>query len=232
MMKDALERANEHIDMQAGRLAELEKQLAGMCPCDKMVQLVKTNGSLSDAMHQLANECEKLRAAQGDLRGMRRIYTKGYHAKGGMGRLISWFNNSGGISHVPTLIYSRTVDLGSKVLWEIEADSKKGVIGHEHDKAARSGDYYYCEVTIEQYRMIVAAAEGLVGKRYDKPGIMGFVTRKRMEDPERWFCSESQAHVMEQGGMPISRKPAWKTAPYDCVSSIRWTPCKQEEVVA
>lgn len=210
----------------------LERLLDTVCPCDKMVRLVDTNGCLSDAMHQMAGECERLRAERGDPRGIRRVYTKGYHAKGGMGRLISWFNNSGGISHVPTLIYPKTVDVGRKVLWEIEADSKSGVIGHEHDKEARSGDYYYCEATIEQFRKLVSVAEGLVGRRYDKPGILGFVTRKRMEDPGRWFCSESQAYVMERGGLPLSRRPAWKTTPYDCVSSIRWTPCRKREVVA
>lgn len=225
-MKDALDRAQEHIDLQAARIKELE----GRCPCEKVTRLVQTNSGLSDAIHQMANECEKLRAEQGDARGLRRVYTKEYYAKGRMGRLIARFTNSGNVSHVPTLIYGKTVDVGKKELWEIEADGKEGVIGHAHDKTARAGSYYYADVTLEQFKMLVAAAESLVGSEYDKPGILGFVTRKRMEDPYKWFCSESQAWVMRQAGLELSRKPAWKMTPYDCVSSIRWTPCESEEV--
>lgn len=197
------------------------------CPCKKLVDA-------NDAVHQLAHECERMAAANGDTRGIRRVYMKAYYPDSLVGRIISRFTWSKEkkrkFCHVSTLIYPKTIDIGVKELWEIESTNKKGVHEHAHDLNARAGEYFYMDLTIEQYRNVVARGTQILGCKYDRPGNLGFVLRRRIEDPERWFCSESQAHTFEVDA-PFIRKPAYKVNPYDCVTSMIWTPCSRDEVL-
>lgn len=204
------------------------------CPCKKMVAIMESNDSLSEAVHQMAHELELYRAQHGDERGIRRVYMKAYYVDSLIGQLISRFTWSKDsrkrkICHVSTLIYGKTVDVGVKELWEIESTSKDDVHDHPHIHDAREGEYYFMDVTIEQYKDIVARAKSIVGCKYDRIGNLGFVLRRRIEDKSKWFCSESQAWAFWNSA-PLSRKPPYKETPYDCATSIRWTPCGKEEV--
>lgn len=207
----------------------MAQPLKSDCPCERMLRVTEANNSLSDSLHQLAHECEKLRALQGDSRGIRRVYVKGYFAKNRIGRLIRWHTYAERTSHV-SVIFPKPVDLGRMELYEVEADGKLGVIGHPHDKDARAGDYYYCDMTIEQYRAFVGIALSLVGKEYDRAGIKAFIFRSRRHDPDKWFCSELDGHCFRQVDLPLSRKPDYVLSPYDVITSIRLTPCSKEEV--
>lgn len=224
-MKDSLDLANERIDIMKQEIDGLNKKIAEMCPCARLT-------TAEDAAHMLGNECEKLMAERGDRRGMRRLYMKAYRADSAIGRIIAkfTFNRKSKICHVSTLIYSKQTDIGRIELFEIEATSRDNVHEHVHDKDARDGDYFYMDVTLEQFRHIVARAKSIVGCKYDRIGNLGFVTRTRIENPYKWFCSESQAWVFETDA-PISRMPAYKHTPYGCSTSIAWTPCSKEEVV-
>ena len=198
------------------------------CPYKELLNEKRANADMSAAYHQLANECEKMMAQLGNRRGMRRVFYKCYFSQNRTGRFISWFNN-GPISHV-SFIFPKATDVGKTMLWEIEADSKAGVIEHPHDVDTRKGDYRYIDCTIEECRKMSAFAMSLVGKKYDKPGILGFVTRTRMEDPDKWFCSELLAAVTASGDHPLSYRHPATVNPTDCWASVGGTPCPKEAV--
>ena len=178
------------------------------CPCEVLLKAREDMGAMSDAYHQLANECEKLMASQGDRRGMRRVFYKCYYPQNRVGRLISFFGN-GPISHV-SFVFPKPTDIGVM---------------------ARPGEYRYIDCTLEEYRTMVAFAFSTVGSKYDKPGIMGFVTRKRMEDPEKWFCSENLSTIALRGGHPLSHKHPSSIDPTDCWASVGGTPCDKSAVM-
>ena len=159
-----------------------------------------------------------------------RVYWKCYHPQNWAGRFIDWFTHGENTSHV-SIIFPKMLNETSFVLWEVEADSKKGVIGHRHNVWDRDGEYRYVDLMEYEYRILGATALKLVGKKYDKPGIIGFVTRTRREDPARWFCSELVAHVLRKAGKPLSYKPSWKVTPTDCWASVAGTPCTPQSVV-
>lgn len=159
-----------------------------------------------------------------------RVYWKCYHPQNRVGRIIDWFTNGENTSHV-SLVFPRRMSDWSYVLWEVEADSKEGVIGHKHSVWKREGEYRYVDLYEYEYRILLATALGMVGKQYDKPGILGFVTRTRREDPNRWFCSELVAYIMRKAGHQLSYKPSWKVTPADCWASVAGTPCTAQSVV-
>ena len=53
-----------------------------------------------------------------------------------------------------------------------------------------------------------------LGKPYDFAGIMGFVAARRVENPQKWFCSELIFAALQSVGIDIlARIPAWKVTP-------------------
>lgn len=63
-----------------------------------------------------------------------------------------------------------------------------------------------------------------VGKPYDWPGVMRFVTRGKesdSNDPAKWFCSRLVACGYRLAGIPLLWAPDWKINPTDCTYSLR-----------
>lgn len=53
-----------------------------------------------------------------------------------------------------------------------------------------------------------------VGEKYDYLGILGFLSRKRMEAHDAWFCSELIFKALNHAGIyPLLRTPACKVSP-------------------
>ena len=199
------------------------------CPCAELLHEKKTNDALSETYHQLARECELLMAKLGDRRAVRRVFYKCYNPTSLIGKIINRFSFGQNISHV-SFIFPRP-GKEAFVLWEVEALSKEGVVGHEHHPDQREGDYRYIDVTLEDYRKMMAAALSIVGKKYDKPGIWGMLVRKRREDPDKWFCSEALSWITKQGNNPLTHKPDYTVDPNDCWASTTGTPCTKAEVI-
>ena len=161
----------------------------------------------------------------------RRVYVMGYYPKNFFGRFEVWFCNAIGrdaASHV-SFLFPKSTDIGAQVLTEIEAITPV-IVEHPFRPKTSKGLMYYCDVTEQEFRTMVNVARSLVGRDYDKPGILGFVTRSRKQDPTKWFCSELVSHVFKMGGHPLSRKPDWKMTPFDVVTSEILTPVIEEPI--
>jgi uncharacterized protein YycO len=53
-----------------------------------------------------------------------------------------------------------------------------------------------------------------VGKPYDYGAILGFLTRAKSENPEKWFCSELIFAACQSAGIELLKRiPAWKVSP-------------------
>jgi hypothetical protein len=65
-----------------------------------------------------------------------------------------------------------------------------------------------------------------VGKKYDFAGIFGFVFRAtRLQNKEKWFCSELVAEAYATAGLPLLRLPSYKIYPGMLASSTALKHC-------
>lgn len=62
-------------------------------------------------------------------------------------------------------------------------------------------------------KSLINSIRAEVGKKYDMWGVFSFLLRKKMQEPDRWFCSELIAKKFEQAGLPLLNLPAYKIDP-------------------
>lgn len=67
-----------------------------------------------------------------------------------------------------------------------------------------------------------------LGKPYDWPGILNFVTRNRnWEDTDSWFCSELVAYAFKKAGHPLIRADTYRITPGNILMSPYLIPIKE-----
>lgn len=131
-----------------------------------------------------------------------------YRGKSIMSRLIRWFSWSP-YSHAAWICRDGSV---------IEAWTEGGVrrvasLSEAHEPGTRV-DIFAIELTDEQHASVEKFLAEQLGQKYDWLGILGFLTRKRMESHDAWFCSELIAAALNQAGVwPLLRIPACKVPP-------------------
>ena len=75
-------------------------------------------------------------------------------------------------------------------------------------------DLFRVRLPISRRHQIAEWFEQRLGARYDLRGVLGFVSRRRVENPNWWFCSEAMLRVFEYAGNPLFYElPAWKASP-------------------
>jgi uncharacterized protein YycO len=61
---------------------------------------------------------------------------------------------------------------------------------------------------------------GQIGKPYDWRGVLRFLSRRKTDNPVRWFCSELLMAAFNAAGHPLLLRIApWQTSPTDLVRS-------------
>ena len=65
-------------------------------------------------------------------------------------------------------------------------------------------DYVKLNITQEQLKILIEFYKEIDGKKYDWPGILGFVFKNR-DNPDHWFCSESVTNALKIIGIPELR---------------------------
>lgn len=101
--------------------------------------------------------------------------------------------------------------------WEFESIQGKGV---HHQKFVPSENQCWkdFEHTEEQAVEMFKHHCDFVGRKYDWSGILGFLTRRRSENPLKWFCSELGCHVRRLVGIVTQNRedalipPDWSAA--------------------
>ena len=85
-------------------------------------------------------------------------------------------------------------------------------------------NHIYSELEIG---IFVKEACKLVGCKYDWRGIGGFVTRRNVQNPFKWFCSEFACHLCEKIGITVMNMPHhWITPNVGSASPI-WVCIKE-----
>jgi hypothetical protein len=131
-----------------------------------------------------------------------------------MGRLIRWRTWGAGPAHVGVMQDDGMV---------IHADLGKGVAEEHLPYIAGIGsriDVFRVDIPHAAAELFWSLARAQIGKGYDFLGNIGFVVRKPMQSPTRWFCSELVAWLFWKAGRPLlHRVPSWKYAPEDIYRS-------------
>jgi hypothetical protein len=156
---------------------------------------------------------------------MKQVYVKGYDGAGFGGRFIKWFSFS---LYPPTSHVSNIYEIDGEPI-EYQSIQGKGVFVQLFDPDAGGGQLYYRDVSDEDFELMLAAAQSVVGAKYDWSGIWGFIRRKIKERADKWFCSEYTAWQFHKGNNRLSRKKAFQHTPGDVVTSMVITPCDVPE---
>jgi hypothetical protein len=67
-------------------------------------------------------------------------------------------------------------------------------LGKQHDPRTVI-DLFKWELDDEDYNYVIEWCNENDGLDYDKPGILGFILRRRMDREDAWFCSEALVEV-------------------------------------
>jgi hypothetical protein len=138
---------------------------------------------------------------------MRLVFFKG---QGVFSRLIRWFSR-GRFDHVAILDDER----GELY----EARARCGVVVSPAGPRLALSPPFEVFSPVERLGVIERAIvrdflRGELGKPYDLPAVLKFVTRRRETNPAaRWFCSELAVEAFRVGGRVLMRAPAWKISP-------------------
>jgi len=120
------------------------------------------------------------------------------------------------VSHV-SLIFD---DPGAEVIEAVRAGVVSQPTIHGHHKPGTRVAIYRVDATRDQVVRIHDFARGQVGKAYDWAGLFGFIARRNLQNPDKWFCSELVFAACEAGAVLLLRGiPAYKVAPCDILYS-------------
>jgi len=111
------------------------------------------------------------------------IYIGQYRGKSLMSRLIRWRTWSD-ISHTAAFL----PDLATVIeAWGGGVVCRPWLVGHTPGTEI---NLYRVTCSKEQEQRFYRFLQDQLGKGYDFTGLLGFVSRSRVEDKDRWFCSE------------------------------------------
>ena len=82
--------------------------------------------------------------------------------------------------------------------------------------------YFQIDVTDEQDKIIQQSTQKYMGEEYDTTGLLSFVLRLDVDNPNKLFCSEYVAQVLKDAGIELFRPGTmepWMMAPYDLIKS-------------
>lgn len=150
-----------------------------------------------------------------------RLLIRGYTSAGFAGKLIKWFT-FGNISHV-----SLVFEYDDRDPLEFESIQGKGVCHH----APRQDQAYFAFVVPldkEQVKDVYFVALQVKGK-YDWAGIWGFMRRKLVHNPEKWFCSEYVAYILWKAQYKLSRREPYRETPTSICETLRIERSEQDE---
>jgi len=139
------------------------------------------------------------------------IYVLGYKGKSLISRIIRWQTRSE-YSHV-----SIEIDGENYEAW------KDGVISRKWDQGHAAGT----EVVVFEPQgeivegLILKALKYQLGKKYDYKSVIRFLSRRKAQLDDRWFCSELVAWSLAYGGLILQNMPCSYLSPRDiCMSPM------------
>ena len=148
---------------------------------------------------------------------MFKVYVRGYRGDTFFSKAIKWITR-GEYSHI-SLVFK---DLETKSYTEIEALEGRGVIQHLPNlEDTYDFDEYYVPLDLEQAYTAYEEAKKLLGGKYDKKGVAGFLIHRKMHSPVKWFCSELAAYVLLNAGYALSRREPYRETPSSVMESLR-----------
>lgn len=84
----------------------------------------------------------------------------------------------------------------------------------QHKEQTTVEVYEIVGLTEEQRTRIETFLVAQIGKPYDYLAILGFMLRKPLQEPSRWFCSELVFSACQSAGVNLlARIPSWKVSP-------------------
>jgi len=126
-------------------------------------------------------------------------------------KAIEWFS-AGNLSHVGALLPDGNY-LDSRS--DKEGAAAAGVqIRPKAIEGKEAAVVFNVPATAEQEAKFWQFLRSQIGKPYDVPGILAFITARDWREPDSWFCSELQAAALEHAGVIHSLYlPANKVTP-------------------
>jgi uncharacterized protein YycO len=116
-----------------------------------------------------------------------------FHGKGLISSLIRW-QTRGKYSHAAFLLPSGEI---------LESWQGDGV----RVKTLKNWDgidiFHVAGISDDDWEYIIQYAKQQVGKKYDYRAIVRFITRKKLESNDRWFCSELVFESLSQAGIKL-----------------------------
>ena len=169
-----------------------------------------------------------------------------YHnGKGRGSRFIKWFTR-GRFSHESVRFLGVPDELAEWAQDEYGAAWDKsghyGEITHDHEFESIQGPgvrhqpfvpsdnqcWKDFEHTEEQAVEMFKEACRLVGDKYDWRGIGGFMTRRNVQHPSKWFCSEYGCHLRRHVNILTQNAPDHTINPHWSAASVIYTEAKRE----
>ena len=129
-----------------------------------------------------------------------------YKPKNICGYLISW-QTRGKYSHVSCLLNNKII---------IESIEKNGVIERNINGLDLLADIYILNICIQQEKIenIQKWLLNQVGKKYDWLAILRFLSRRKMQNNNKWFCSElCYCALLENGISLLNNTECWEVSP-------------------
>ena len=137
-----------------------------------------------------------------------KVYWRSHRKGSGFsGRFIAWWT-FGKYKHT-SLVFE---DDGSLIGWE--STFKGGVHSFEVDTIGGEGiDVKDVPVSSVKAAEMLKWCEDRDGCRYDIKGILGHIRRKKMEDPDKYYCTELAAGACQSVGFYIQEMAPWSITP-------------------
>lgn len=148
-----------------------------------------------------------------------RLQVAAYIGQSLTSRAIQWFTRAGwdGPSHVAIRdsqtgqVYEAWEGAGVRVLDHLGQGHSPGTVVHLYNWLLDDDDV----------ASVTAFCRSQIGKKYDLRGALGFITRKRRDNADRWFCSELVTAAASLTKAPIlERVPPHHVAPIH----VAWSP--------
>jgi hypothetical protein len=150
-----------------------------------------------------------------------RLTIRGYSGTGFASGLIKWFT-FGEISHV-----SGVFEYANHPPEEFESIQGKGVCHHAPTEG-KAFVAFHAPLTPDELERAFELAQSIHGK-YDWAGIWGFMRRKRVHNPLKWFCAEYWAYILWKSKYPLSRREPYRETPSSICESLRITRSAEDE---
>ncbi len=111
----------------------------------------------------------------------------------------------------------------------LESTGERGVEGRYFNKMHEDCDIYDVEnLTDEEKDRVWDFAVAQRGKGYDFWGVLRFISRSRLPENDRWFCSELVFESFRHAQVDLlDRVEPWQVSPGDLAKSPKLNPVKE-----